>query len=176
MPTFNKAKQKPLPPEGVVKCQIMAVDQGRSSKKNVPFFKLHLRNLESGLEFTDSVYHTENAAWKMEALCRSAGLSLPEGDAGYKLTTDDLVGRTIYGPLKHRALPNSGKHVAEFGSFWSREHAIKQDPDIQNIPDPVDVPEPVTLTAARTPTVRLVTPEERGMEELSMADLRELGL
>lgn len=166
MPTFTKSKPKLLPPEGVVKAQITRVDQGRSSKKDIPFFQLHLRELESGIEFKDTLYFTENTQWKMEALCRSAGLSLPDGEE-YKLTTDDLVDRVVYGPLKHRKIPNSGKLSAEFGSFWSREYALEKNPDLQEIPDPENTPEPATLAGSKAKG-KTLTPAESAAEALGL--------
>ena len=103
--------------------------------------------MASELTFKESLYLSESCAWKVEAACRSAGLSLPDGE--YRLVTDDLERRVVYGPIVHKTLPQSGKKVAELRSFWSQSHAIKQNPALAEIADPEDTPEPMTLPVVR---------------------------
>ena len=75
---------------------------------------------------------------------------LPE--PSYKITPDDFDQRIGYGTLKHRTLPKSGRKVAEFATFWTKERAIEEAPELASIPDPDDaVTEEVTLPPARKP-------------------------
>ncbi len=147
MPILRRSAPKALPPVGPAKLQILEVASGRSSKKQIPFFELTLKDLASGLTFKESLYLSESCAWKVEAACRSAGISLPEGE--YRLVTDDLERRVVYGPIVHKILPMSGKKVAELKSFWSQAHAEKQNPALADIADPDDTPEPMTLPVVR---------------------------
>ena len=94
MPIIKRSAPRALPPEGPAKCQILEVASGRSSKKQIPFFELTLKDMASGLTFKDSLYLSESCAWKVEAACRSAGLCLPD-DGEYRLTTDDLERRVV---------------------------------------------------------------------------------
>jgi hypothetical protein len=163
MPVIKRSAPRALPPAGPAKCQILEVASGRSSKKQIPYFELTLKDLASGATFKESLYLSESCAWKIEAACRSAGLSLPDGE--YRLVTDDLERRVVYGPIVHKRLEMSGKMVAELKSFWSQAHAEKQNPALAEIADPDDMPEPMTL-----PVVRAAKsiPEP---EEVDFADL-----
>jgi hypothetical protein len=147
MPVIQRSTPRALPPEGVSKCQITDVASGKSSKKGIPFFEFTMRDLASGLTFKDSLYLSESCAWKVENACRSAGLSLPDGE--YRLVTDDFENRVVYGPIVHKTLPMSGKKVAELSTYWSQEYALKKNPELAGIADPDDTPEPMALPAIR---------------------------
>lgn len=147
MPVIKRSVPKALPPEGVAKCQITEVSSGKSSKKGIPYFEFTLVDLGSGIAFKDSLYLSESCAWNVEACCKSAGLSLPDGE--FRLVTDDFENRVVYGPIVHKTLPMSGKKVAELGSFWSQEYATKKNPALAEIADPDDMPEAMTLPVVR---------------------------
>ena len=109
MPVIQRAAPKPLPPEGPAKLLITDVTNGRSKDKGTPFFELHLKDLASGLTFRDKVYLTPTTSWKTDSLCASAGLALPAG--AYRLTTDDLDKRIIFGLIVYESLQD-GRQVA----------------------------------------------------------------
>jgi hypothetical protein len=172
MPIISRSVPRALPPEGPAKCQVMQVDSGRSSKKEVPYFELTLKDLASGLTFKESIYLSASCAWKVENACRSAGLSLPDGE--YRLVPDDFENRIIYGNIVHKTLPTSGKKVAELKSFWSKEHAIKQAPALAEIPDPEDTPEPMTLpSAAKAKSAEPQQAIARAMQHAAPVELSE---
>jgi hypothetical protein len=169
MPVIQRSAPRALPPCGPAKCQILEVASGRSSKKGIPYFEFTLKDLSSELTFHESLYLSESCAWKVEAACRSAGLTLPDGE--FRLVPDDFENRVVYGPIVHKTLPMSGKKVAELKSFWSQEYAVKQNPALAEIEDPADTPEPMTLPAAKAPTTRVAAPTE-----VEMSDAAVLGL
>ncbi len=145
-----RSEPQALTPEGPCKFHIVKTGFSTSRTNNTDFFDYLFRDLRNGIEFHDTVYLTKRSAWKIESLCRSIGLVLPEPP--YKITPDDFDNRVGYGTLKHRALPKSGRVVAEFDRFWTKEYAIEQDPSLAAIPDPEDaVLEEVTLPPARKP-------------------------
>lgn len=143
-----RSEPQALTPEGPTKFHITKAGFSTSRTGDKEYFDLTFRDLRTGIEFKDTVYLTARSAWKIEAICRSVGLVLPDGP--YRITTDDFDGRVGYGTLKHRTLPKSGRKVAEFATFWSREHAIEEEPSLATIPDPADaVTEEVTLPLDR---------------------------
>jgi hypothetical protein len=149
MPVIDYRSEPPaLTPEGPCKFYIVKTGFGTSRTNNIDYFGYTFRDLRTNIEFTDTIYLTKRSAWKMEAFCRSVGLTLPDGP--YKITTDDFDHRVGYGALKHRELPKSGRKVAEFAGFWSCEYAIEQEPSLATIPDPADaVTDEVTLPLDR---------------------------
>jgi hypothetical protein len=106
---------------------------GLSKEKKTPFFGLSLKDLKSGLTFNDKVYLTAGSAWRVDALCKSGGLALPNG--AYRLTTDDLDGRIVYGPIVYET-QEGGRQYAKMKSFWSRSYALQQCSEIDKIPVP----------------------------------------
>jgi len=148
MPVINRSAPKPLPPEGPAKLLIEEVTFGRSKEKKTPFFGLALKDLASGLTLKDRVYLTQTSAWKTDALCKSAGLILPEG--AYRLTTDDLEHRLVFAVIVYEAMQD-GRQVAKCKTFWRKEYALEQAPDLELIPDPPGVPGPVKLQLVESP-------------------------
>lgn len=148
MPVITRSAPKPLPPEGPAKLLIEEVTFGRSKEKKTPYFGLALKDLASGLTLKDRVYLTETSAWKTDALCKSSGLILPEG--AYRLTTDDLEHRLVFGPIVHEAMQD-GRKVGKMKTFWRKEYALEQAPDLELIPDPPGVPGPVKLQLVESP-------------------------
>jgi hypothetical protein len=115
---------------------------GRSKEKKTAFFELTLIDLASKLTMKDRIYLTPGSAWKARAACNSMGHALPDGQ--YRLQIDDLVNRPVYGCIHHQTLP-SGNVVAQMKTYWTRDHAIKQDDKLADIPDPKGVLGPVEL-------------------------------
>lgn len=168
MPEIDYRKTEPkLTDEGPIKFFILKVCSGTSQLTSTDYFELTVRDLRNGVEFKDSVYLTQRAAWKLEGLCESVGLHLPKG-GGFKVTTDDLEGRIGYGVIKHRELPKSKtkRVVAEFDSFWSREYAIEKAPELADIPDPDDaVTDEVTLPLSRKAKAALAATPAGGNDD-----------
>jgi hypothetical protein len=156
MPVIARSAPKPLPPEGPAKLQILEVTYGKSKTKGTPFFELLLKCLATQLTFKDRLYLTPTSSWKVDAFCRSAGLILPDGP--YRLTTDDMESRVIFGPIVHEVLQD-GRRAAKLKSIWRPEYALEQDPDLGLIPDPSGVPAPVKLPLVDAPVVS-TTPAE----------------
>jgi hypothetical protein len=148
MPVIARAAAKPLPPEGPAKLFIDEITIGKSKEKKTPFFGLGLRDLGSKLTLKDRVYLTPTSAWKVDALCKSAQLILPDGP--YRLTTDDLENRVVFGVIAYEAMQD-GRQVAKMKTFWRKEYALEQAPDLALIPDPPGVPGPVKLPLVETP-------------------------
>jgi hypothetical protein len=148
MPVIARSAPKPLPPEGPAKLLIEEVTFGKSKEKRTPFFGLALKDLASGLTLKDRVYLTQTSAWKTDALCKSSGLILPEG--AYRLTTDDLEHRLVFGPIVYETLQD-GRQTAKMKTFWRKEYALEQAPDLELIPDPPGVPGPAKLPLVETP-------------------------
>jgi hypothetical protein len=135
MPVIPRSAPKPLPPEGpaVLQIELGKTTYGLSKEKKTPFFGLSLKDLKSGLTFTDKIYLTAGSAWRVDALCKSAGLTLSNG--AYRLTTDDIDGRICYGPIVYET-QEGGRQFAKMKSFWSRPYALQQCPEIDRIPVP----------------------------------------
>jgi hypothetical protein len=148
MPVIARAAAKPLPPEGPAKLLIEEVTFGRSKEKKTPFFGLSLKDLRSGLTLKDRVYLTPTSAWKVDALCKSSGLILPEG--AYRLTTDDLEHRLVFGVIVYEAMQD-GRQVAKMKTFWRKEYALEQAPDLELLADPPGVPGPAKLPLVESP-------------------------
>jgi hypothetical protein len=142
VPVIPRSAPKPLPPEGPAKLHVMDVTFGRSKEKKTAFFELSLRDLTSGLALKDRVYLTEGSAWKADALCRSMGHVLPDGQ--YRLQIDDLMNRIVYGCIAHQTLP-SGIKTAQMKTYWKHDWAIQQDDKLAGIQDPKGVLGPVEL-------------------------------
>jgi hypothetical protein len=142
MPVIPRSAPKPLPPEGPAKLHVLDVTFGRSKEKKTAFFELSLRDLTSGLTLKDRVYLTEGSAWKADALCRSMGHILPDGQ--YRLQIDDLVNRIVYGCIAHQTLP-SGIKTAQMKTYWKHDWAIQQDDKLAGIQNPKGILGPVEL-------------------------------
>jgi hypothetical protein len=139
-------EERPVTPEGVNKFLVLKAGQGENNGKD--YFSLTVRDLRNGVEFRDNVYTTARAAWKVERAVTSVGLLLPEGE--YRLEPGDFEGRVGYGVIKHRKLEKSGRIVAEFDNFLSKEQALEKAPELADIADPADaVTDVVTLPPAR---------------------------
>src|SRR6516225_5717808 len=104
MPVIPRSKPKPLPPEGPAKLHVKDVAFGRSKEKKTAFFALTLLDLISKLTLIDRIYLTEGSAWKADAVCKSMGHILPDGQ--YRLGIDDLINRVVYGCILHQMLPS----------------------------------------------------------------------
>lgn len=155
MPVIHRAAPKPLPPEGPLKGHVYDVTYGRSKEKQTPFFELNIRDLASGLTFKDRLYLTPTTGWKVDACCKSMGHTLPAGL--YRVNTDDLHNRIIYGTLVHRVLP-SGQNTAQMKSYWSKNYAIQQEPRLADYADPAGVAGPVDLPLVEEPPAPSTTP------------------
>jgi hypothetical protein len=143
-------EERPVAPEGVTKFLILKAGSGTSELSGKDYFSLTVRDLQSGIEFKDHVYITTRAAWKMEQLLGSVRLQLPEGE--YRLEPGDFEYRVGYGEIKHRKLEKSGRLIAEFDNFLSKEQAIAKAPALASIADPDDaILDVATLPPARKP-------------------------
>lgn len=148
MPVVHRTAAKPLPPEGPFKGLVTDVTYGRSKEKQTPFFELTIKDLSSGLTWRDRLYLTPTTGWKIDACCSSMGHTLPAGL--YRVNTDDLLNRIVYGVRVNRALP-SGQMTAQVKSYWKRSYAITQEPDLALIPDPAGVSGPIELPIVEEP-------------------------
>jgi hypothetical protein len=142
MPVIPRSKPKPLPPEGPAKLHVLDVTFGRSKEKKTAFFELTLLDLASKLTLKDRIYLTEGSAWKADAVCNSMGHTLPAGQ--YRLQIDDLANRVVYGCIIYQALP-SGIVTASMKTYWRKEWALQQAPELADIPDPKGVLGPLQL-------------------------------
>jgi hypothetical protein len=148
-------EERPVTPEGVNKFLVLKAGQGTNENSGKDYFSLTVRDLRNDIEFKDHVYTTPRTLWKVGRLCESLGLQLPEGE--YRLEPGDLECRVGYGEIKHRRLEKSGRVVAEFDNFLSRERAIEKAPELADIADPDDaILDVVTLPPARKPKAAAV--------------------
>src|SRR5258708_199854 len=128
MPDIDyRSEPQALTPTGPCKFYIMKVGFSTNPKNNTDYFDFTFRDLRNEIEFRDTAYLTKAAVWKIEALVRSVGLSLPDGP--FKAGVDDFVDRVGYGEIKHREL-KSGRIVAEFNTFWTKALAIEKAPEL----------------------------------------------
>jgi hypothetical protein len=150
---------------GPTKFHIIKVGFSTNPTSHNDYFDFTFRDLRNEIEFRDTAYLTPRAVWKIEALVRSVGLSLPDGP--FKASTDDFENRVGFGEIKHREL-KSGRTVAEFNTFWTKALAIEKEPSLADIPDPTDATTdsytlPLTRkaqAAAKTAAVSVVTSDE----------------
>jgi hypothetical protein len=114
----------PPTPEGEYAGILTKVSSGFTQKTNEVRFTYDIR-MKDGRIIKDSLYFGDNVSWRIEQLCKSANLIMPE-TGEFVLTTDDLEGRVVYFGIKHN--PGENGRIYQNVNFHAMSYALQQNP------------------------------------------------
>lgn len=135
MPRFSPTKLlRDAPPDGVHIFRIAKVVEKTSERTGYPLLVMTLETPEFK-RITSVLTFCEQAKAVISAVCRSAGLIMPENpDVDVTLEAHHLLSRYIYGVIVSSAGDLLNDPEPRVTRFLTREQAIQKNPAIAQIP------------------------------------------
>jgi hypothetical protein len=127
--------------EGEYAGVLSKVSSGFTQKTNELRFTYDIK-MKDGRTIKDALYFNEKVSWRIEQLCKSANLIMPE-NGDFVLTTDDLENRVVHFSVKHN--PGENGRVYQNINFHTLSYAIQQNPALAGAYPPQA---PIQLRAA----------------------------
>jgi hypothetical protein len=135
MPRFSPAKlNHNFPPDGIHLFRVAKVVEKQSERTGYPLLVMTLETPDSK-RITSVLTFCEQAKVVISAVCRSAGLIMPEDpDVDVTLEAHHLLSRYIYGVVVSSTGDLLSDPEPRVVRFLTREQAIQKNPAIAQIP------------------------------------------